>query len=184
MMRHDLSDKEREAVAILGGGCITMLICLLLLAVLALAVSCSAKREIVTHEVTKIETHDSICFVHDTLYFDVPLQTTQIVTHDSVSHLENDYAVSDVRINADGSLSHSLNTKQQSVPVPFEKPVETKTQVVYQDKRIEVPVPVEKQFTAWEQFRLRSFWALLTIAIVATCYVFRKPLLTLIRRFV
>ena len=179
----EMSDEEREGIAILGGGCLTVSCALLLLALLCLLVGCRSPREVV-REVTVIETHDSIHFVHDTLYYEVPTQTAQVVTHDSVSVLENDFAVSEVQLNKDGTLSHKLNTKPQSVPIPFEKPVETKTQVIYKDKRIEVPVPVEKKLTVWQQFRLRSFWVLLAVALAALGWVCRKPLLTLIRRLI
>lgn len=179
----NMSDVERENCAILGGGCLTLLIAFVIIAVVSMLTGCRSPREIV-HEVTVVETHDSISYIHDTLYFDVPAQSAEVVTRDSVSQLENDYAVSIVSLNKDGSLSHKLNAKPQSVPVPYEKPVQTKTQVIYKDKRIEVPVPVEKKLTAWEQFQLRSFWALLSLSAVAVCIIFRKPLFSLIRRFI
>ncbi len=146
-------------------------------------VGCKSPREVVK-EVTIIETHDSIHFVHDTLYFDVPVQTAQIVTHDSTSVLENDYAMSQVKVNKDGTLSHKLETKPQSVPVPFEKPVETKTQVIHKDKRVEVPVPVEKKLTPWEKFRMDAFWWLLGATALSVGVIFRKPLFALVRRFI
>ncbi|MBR1551383.1 MAG: hypothetical protein IJ632_03580, partial [Muribaculaceae bacterium] len=116
--------------------------------------------------------------------FDVPVQTAQIVTKDSVSVLENDWAISHVAINKDGTLSHKLESKPQSVPVPYQKPIETKTQVIYKDKRIEVPVPVEKQLTPWEKFRLGAFWWLVGASFIGIGVVFRKPLFALVRRFI
>ncbi|MBR4499770.1 MAG: hypothetical protein IKP11_04445 [Paludibacteraceae bacterium] len=179
----NMSDVERENCAILGGGCLTLLMAFVIIAVVSMLTGCRSPREIV-HEVTVVETHDSIYYVHDTLYHDVPSQTAQVITHDSVSQLENDYAVSVVSLNKDGTLTHKLNTKPQSVPIPYQKPIETKTQVIYKDKRIEVPVPVEKKLTAWEQFRLRSFWVLLAVALAALVWVFRKPMFTMIRRLI
>ena len=152
-------------------------------AMMVMLACCKSPREVVK-EVTVIETHDSIHFVHDTLFFDVPVQTAQIVTHDSASVLENDYAVSHVKINKDGTLLHKLETKPQSVPVPFEKPVETKTQVIYKDKRVEVPVPVEKKLTPWEKLRMDAFWWLLGATALSVGVIFRKPLLALVRRFI
>lgn len=179
----NMSDVERENCAILGGGCLTLLIAFVIIAVVSMLTGCRSPREIV-HEVTVIETHDSIHYVHDTLYFDVPVQTAQVVTHDSVSVLENDYAVSEVQLNKDGTLSHKLNTKPQSVPVPFEKPVETKTQTIYKYREVKIPVPVEKELSAWQKFRLQSFWVLVAVALAALGFIFRKPLYALVRRFI
>lgn len=182
-MKRELDIEERaEAQATFAGGCLTLVITIILFALLLL-VGCKSPKEIV-REVTVIETHDSIHFVHDTLYFDVPVQTAQIVTKDSASVLENDWAISQVAINKDGTLSHKLESKQQIVPVPFEKPVETKTQVIYLNRDVKVPVPVEKKLTNWEKFRLSAFWWLVCACAVCAVVVFRKPLFTLIRRFI
>lgn len=184
MNAHDMNDDERAAaVAIIGGGCFTISVALLLLAVVLFLAGCKSPHEVVK-EVTVIETHDSIHYVHDTLYFDVPAQSAEVVTRDSVSVLENDYAVSQVKVNKDGTLSHKLATKPQSVPVPFEKPVETKTQVIYRDRDVEVPMPVEKPLTPWEKFRLNAFWWLLGASVVGLGVTFRKPLFALVRRFI
>ena len=182
-MKREIYIEERaEAQATFAGGCLTIVITIILCALLLL-VGCKSPKEIV-REVTVIETHDSIHFVHDTLYFDVPVQTEQIVTKDSTSVLENDWAISQVAINKDGTLSHKLESKKQIVPVPFEKPVETKTQVIYRNRDVKVPVPVEKELTKWEKFRISAFWWLLGASVVCVGVVLRKPLFSLVRRFI
>lgn len=182
-MKRELDIEERaEAQATFACGCLTLVITIFLCALLLL-VGCKSPKEIVS-EVTVIETNDSIHFVHDTLYFDVPVQTSQIVTKDSTSVLENDWAISQVAINKDGTLSHKLESKQQIVPVPFEKPVETKTQVIYRNREVKVPVHVEKELTKWEKFRLSAFWWLLGASVVCVGVVLRKPLFALVRRFI
>lgn len=182
-MRRVVEQEERPSDrAILAGVCCTLAMGLLAFA-LVMLVGCKSPKEIV-REVTVIETHDSIHFVHDTLFFDVPVQTAQVVTHDSTSVLENDWAISHVAINKDGTLSHKLSSKPQSVPVPFEKPVETKTQVIYRDREMKVPVPVEKALTSWQKFRLSAFWWLLGASVVGGVVIFRKPLFALVRRFI
>lgn len=182
-MKRELDIEERaEAQATFAGGCLTFVITIILCALLLL-VGCKSPKEIV-REVTVIETHDSIHFVHDTLYFDVPVHTAQIVTKDSASVLENDWAISQVAINKDGTLSHKLESKPKIVPVPFEKPVETKTQVIYRNRDVKVPVPVEKQLTKWEKFRISAFWWLVGASVVCVGVVFRKPLFAIVRRFI
>lgn len=183
-MRPQLDPEERaEAKAILAGGCLTLLLVVFLVVITLLMSGCRSPKEVV-REVTVIETHDSIHYVHDTLFFDVPVQTAQIVTHDSTSVLENDWAISHVAINKDGTLSHKLESKPQSVPVPFEKPVETKTQVIYRNREVKVPIPVEKPLTAWQKFRINAFWWLVGACAAGAVVVYRKPLFTLIRRFI
>lgn len=44
----------------------------------------------------------------DTAYIEVPAQSAEITTPDSVSHLETDFATSDARINPDGTLSFTI----------------------------------------------------------------------------
>lgn len=105
-------------------------------------------------------------------------------TRDSSSHLENDYAVSDARVNADGTLYHDLRTKPQRKPVPVKTPEVRRDSIVYVDKQVEVPVTVEKDLTAWQQFRLRWFGVMAALAVALAAWTFRKPLLNLIRRFI
>lgn len=176
-------EERAEAKAILAGGTVTLLLLIFMIVLTLLMSGCKSPKEVV-REVTVIETHDSIHYVHDTLFFDVPVQTAQIVTHDSVSVLENDWAISRAEVSKDGTLSHKLSTKPQSVPVPFEKPVETKTQVIYRNREVKVPVPVEKPLTPWEKFRLDAFWWLVGACAAGAVVVYRKPLFTLIRRFI
>ena len=45
----------------------------------------------------KVETR--IEYVPDTVFIEIPAQTSERETADSTSHLENDYATSDARIN-------------------------------------------------------------------------------------
>lgn len=49
---------------------------------------------------------------------------------------------------------------------------------------INVPVEVEREFTAWEKFRLKAFWWLLGGFAVSAGYIFRKPILTLAKRII
>lgn len=120
----------------------------------------------------------------DTVYLEIPAQVAERTTKDSVSHLENDYAVSDARINADGTLFHDLKTKQQKKPVPTEKQVERKDSIVYVDKKVEVPVPVERELSWWEKTSIKLFPLSLTVILMAVVFIFRKPILNLIRRFI
>ena len=111
---------------------------------------------------TYTETHTRIEYVKDTLWYAIPGQKAENTARDS-SHLENDYAVSDARIMPDGTLRHTLETKEQEKPIVFDKPVERKDSIIYKYRtRTDVmPVEVEKPLTWWQKFRQEAFWWLL-----------------------
>lgn len=124
----------------------------------------------------------------DTVFVEVPAQMAERTTQDSISHLENDYATSDARINSDGSLFHNLNTKPQKKPIEYQKPIERKDSIRTEYKYIEVekekkiPVEVERDFTWWEATSIKWFpWSLVLIVISIGIH-FRKPLWRLIKR--
>lgn len=155
-------------------------------AVSLLLTACGTQRGAIGQESqdTRIETRYERIFVHDTAYIEIPGQTSEKTVRDSTSRIENEYAVSEARINSDGSLFHSLRTKAQKKPVPVEKVVERKDSIVYVDKEVKAPVTVERKMTAWQTFRLRYFSALAAVAFALACYLFRKPFAALIRRFI
>jgi hypothetical protein len=95
--------------------------------------------------------------------------------------LENDYAQSDARIEPDGSLFHSLETKPQEKPVPVERPIEYRDSIVYRDREIKVTVPVERELTWWQQTQMKGFWVAIIVAVVI---IFKKRMLNFIRRFI
>ena len=70
---------------------------------------------------TRVEVRKEIVYVPDTVYLEIPAQTAERTTRDSTSHLENDYATSDARINTDGSLYHDLKTKPQEIPKKYKR---------------------------------------------------------------
>lgn len=106
--------------------------------ILALMMMCSSccpcknlTTETKTHDSVRVETNTVTVYVPDTVYIKIPAQTSERTTTDSTSHLENDYATSDARINADGTLFHSLKTKPQEKPVEVKKKETHKDNIVY-----------------------------------------------------
>lgn len=162
---------------------------ILTLAVSCLLCACGTQRKLPTttiHETTNsnVEVRYVKESVHDTTFVEIPAQTAERTTPDSTSHLENDFAVSDAKINPDGTLFHDLKTKPQKKPVPVDKEIERRDSVAYVDRFVEVPVPVERQLTYWERTSIRWFPYLVGVVLVLLCLVFKKPLLALIRRFI
>ena len=58
----------------------------------------------------------------------------------------------------------------------------TDTVAVHDTLTVERTKEVEKKLTAWQAFRLRSFGWLLVSLVLALAWIFRKPLLALLKR--
>ena len=158
---------------------------LLIIIALALSACCNTKNLPV-----KIETRDSVItkvvketkYIKDTVYLEVPAQTAERTTADSTSHLENDYAVSDARINPDGTLYHDLNTKPQEKPFEVETPVERKDSIVYRykDRTVYETVEVERELTWWQKTKMYGFWALLALFLIRNL----KGVLSIVKKII
>lgn len=92
--------------------------------------------------------------VVDTFFMEVPPQSAERTTADSSSHLENDYAMSDARILADGSLFHTLETKPRTDTLAREVWVQVRDSIVYREKVEPQVVSVEKELNWFAQLRL------------------------------
>lgn len=137
-------------------------------------IACSPR--IVERIVTEVEYRDRI--VHDTARVEIPYEVEKNVTRDTVSHLENSFAKSDAVVSG-GFLSHSLESKPHYIKVPVEIHV-TDTLIRESEIRTEIK-EVEKPLSKWKSAKLDAFWWLVKIIIGLLIYVFRKPLLRMIR---
>ncbi len=131
-----------------------------------LLTGCASHRsvsETESRDSVRVEYRERIIKVPDTVFVDIPAQTAERTTADSVSHLENDYALSDARINADGTLFHSLNTKPQQRPVITEKEIQVRDSIIYRDrfktKTETKTVEVEKELSWFQKTQIYGFWA-------------------------
>ena len=128
----------------------------------ALCVACATARQAAPSEKIITETRIETVFQTDTVFLEVPRIVENIVTADTLSVLENDYALSSASVS-DGLLSHSLETK------PVQQPVEVQTKIVYRDsivfKDVVVyeTVEVEKELTRWQTFKMKTGGITLTI---------------------
>ena len=144
-----------------------MMRALTVLSALMLA-SCGTPRHVAnteTKDSTRVEVRTERVERIDTVYVELPRQAERVVTRDTVSHLENDYAVSDASVDSSGFLHHSLETRRRSQPVPVRSTSERKDSVIYRDVAVTVekPVELEKPLNAWQRFRLKSWWALASV---------------------
>lgn len=169
-----------------------------LVSTLFIVSGCCTQRRAVEQNTTVIKQKDSanteikvekvIEYLTDSVYIKIPAQIAERTTQDSTSHLENDYATSDARINQDGTLYHDLKTKPQEIASEFQKPVErndsirteykTKTEyITLIDKK-----EVEKELTWWQHTCIKWFPWCLILLIITIGYILRNPILKITKR--
>ena len=137
----------------------------------AVCVACATSRQAAPSEKILVETRIETVYKTDTVYLEVPKIVEKIVTADTVSVLENEYAKSEASVS-EGLLAHSLETK------PIKQPVEVQTQVVYRDSVIVKDnvivqtVEVEKELTGWQSFKMAmGGWMLGLIIFMIVCVI-------------
>lgn len=125
--------------------------------VMLLFSSCRTSRQVVVVEArdsVRVEERIREIKVTDTLFVEVPVQKESTTVRDSSSHLENDYAASDARITADGSLYHSLETKAHTDTLTGEVSVQVRDTTIYREKVIPKVVTVEKELSRLQKTRM------------------------------
>lgn len=183
----DLEPNDANAVV-----CVTAAsyVCMFLFGVLlcALLGSCKSQKNIIHEKEQKdnmmVDVRYQTIIVPDTVFVDIPPQIAERTTYDSTSHLENDYATSDARINPDGTLFHQLSTKPQKKPIEVDKKIEQRDSIVYMKKSNTETghqiVEVERQLSWWEKTRIYGFYLLAAMLVV----IYRKPIWSLLRKFI
>ena len=143
-----------------------------------LCVACGSLKQVTPTERVVTETRIETVFKTDTVFLEVPKIVERVVTKDTVSVLENEFAKSAASVS-DGLLAHSLETK------PVKQPVEVQTKIVYRDSVIVKDnviiqtVEVEKELTGWQSFKMKmGGWMLGIIILLIVCVIlyFVKPL--------
>lgn len=159
---------------------------ILLIIVLAIMTACCPCKHLTTSTGTRDSLHIEIRYrtiwIPDTVRVRLPAERTEQTVRQDSSHLETSAAVSDARINPDGSLTHSLENKQEDQEIPTQRPIEYRDSIVYRDREVEVEkiVEVERKLTWWQQTQIHGFW----VAIIVIVVLLRKKILPLIRRFI
>lgn len=174
---------------------------IIIAAVFAVVVSsCRTTRPEVLPEIVTIHERDTVTvetiiektLTPDTVFVEIPAQNAERTTADSLSFLENDFAMSSARINPDGTLFHTLMSKPGKLPFEVMTPTTNTTTNAERIREIEKPVPVrvpvevERKMTMtwWERTCIKSAPWLFALLIAACVYIFRKPITNLARRFI
>lgn len=113
---------------------------IMLVMILFSFISCSSLKEIPIETVEKVVVKDSVVFVRDSVYVEVPKEVIkEILPTDTTSVLSTSVATSTAKVEK-GTLTHRLEQKGV-IPVRIDTHYITKIKEV--EKMVEVPVEVE-----------------------------------------
>lgn len=117
----------------------------------------------------RVEIVERIEKIVDTVYINIPHETTSQTINDTISHLDVEFAHSTAAITSDGLLHHSLEQKPITHPVETVVEVVVKDSIVYRNRET-IKVVTQKP-NAKE--RLKTLWRnLLTLSAILITFVF------------
>ena len=159
----------------------------LVVVLFSLLSGCSPKivERVVT--VTVTEVRDSTAWRDTTIYVPIPLESDKAVVHvGDTSHRETSVAESDAWIGKDGMLHHSLRNKSEArIACDLKLPEHWLYTGVTNTKEHEQGIIkreyVEKPLSWWQKARLRAFWWLLGGLILSFGWIFRKPIIRILK---
>lgn len=133
-----------------------------------LLVSCRATRvttDSVEFDSIRVEVIEHIKYIIDTVEVKIPYYHDERETRDTISFLDNPFAISSASIN-DGVLYHSLQTVPQIFRVEFKKPTVRRDSIVYRYIYRDVKVEVEKELSWLQRMQIKAFWWLLGVVAI------------------
>lgn len=139
-----------------------------------MVVGCRSTRQLTSseteqrHDSTRIEYRERVVLVPDTVYIQIPEQRLELTTADSLSRLENDYAVSNVRLLPSGKFRHTLSTKPQTKAMPTTAKVIRQDSIVYRDRwHTKSKTVVRERKQPWyEKAQIWGFRGLLVVVVI------------------
>ena len=141
---------------------------------LFLSVACSVSRQVTPREQTTVEIRTETVYVPDTVYIELPRIVEKVQTLDTVSVLENKYAVSEAQVS-NGVLAHSLEIKPVREPAIVQKEIVYRDSVVLQQVDVDHYIEVPAELTPWQSFKIRlggyAFALIVILIVVAILYV-------------
>jgi hypothetical protein len=137
-----------------------------------LMAGCAAKRvtsSTIQQDSVNIEVRERVEYVTDTVVVEIPYISERVTTRDTLSRLENAYAISEAIVEGD-YLTHTLATKPQLREVQIKTPRLRRDSIIYRYANREVEVTVEKQLTFAQKIQLNGFW-LMMLAVIILSFV-------------
>lgn len=134
----------------------------------ALCTGCRATRvttETIQNDSVRVEIVERIKYVVDTIEVAVPYYHEERETRDTMSFLENPFALSSAAISG-GTLYHSLQTIPRTWRVKFQKPILRRDSIVYRNFYRDVKVEVERELSWLQRFQINGFWGMLVVVVI------------------
>lgn len=137
-------------------------------AVTLLLAGCAAKRvtsSTIQQDSVNVEVRERVEYVTDTVMVEIPYISERVTTRDTLSRLENAYAISEAIVEGD-YLTHTLATKPQLREVQIKTPRLRRDSIIYRYANREVEVTVEKQLTFAQKIQMNGFWFMFLAVII------------------
>ena len=140
-----------------------------------LMAGCAAKRvtsKNIQQDSVNVEVIERIEYIADTVEVAIPYIIERVTTRDTVSLLENDYAISEAIIDGE-FLTHTLQTKPQLRQVQIKTPRLRRDSIVFHTFYRDIEVEVERDLTFVQKAKINSFWLLFiaTIILSLVCWM-------------
>ena len=145
-----------------------------------LLTGCASKKKIIREldkDSVRVEYKYIEKIVKDTVAVaEIKSNEKEIVTRDTISRLENDYAVSVARVDTLGLLYHSLKTIPQKIYAEVETKYITKDSIVYRDRNHEMTITktIKDKPTFWQKIKMNAFEVVLILLLLETAFVLFK----------
>ena len=128
------------------------------------AVSCSTVKYVPVETIEKIEYRDSIVYVNDSIFIEVPKEMVVYVgPADTLSKISTSFAFSEAKVEK-GVLTHTLEQKGE-----IKTKIDTFFKVKYTDRIVEKEVPVEVEVE--KPYIPTFFWIVAIYAAVITLLI-------------
>ncbi len=150
----------------------------ILFLLLFLSVACSVTKQVTPREQTTVEIRTETVYVPDTVYVQLPAVSQSVETLDTISVLENKYAVSEASVSCN-VLKHSLEVKPVKEPVAIQKEIVYRDSVVLQQVDVDHYIEIPAELTPWQSFKIKLggyAFALIIILIVCAAIYFVSQL--------
>lgn len=140
-----------------------------------LIAGCAAKRvtsKNIQQDSVSVEVIERIEYIADTVEVAIPYIVERATTRDTISLIENDYAISEAIIEGE-FLTHTLQTKPQLRQVQIKTPRLRRDSIVFRNFYRDVEVEVERDLTFVQKAKISSFWLffIATIILSLVCWM-------------